>query len=53
MEASSLPTSWEDGDVAVCPDHLRFVPCRRCEPGEGVVSTDPADVQRTRDYQLG
>lgn len=40
-------------EVTVCPVHLRFVPCRRCKPGEEKYSTDPADVERTRRYQQG
>lgn len=33
-------------ELTVCPVHLRFVPCRRCKPGEEKYSTDPADVER-------
>jgi hypothetical protein len=40
-------------EPAVCPEHLRFVPCRRCAPGEAKFSADPADVERARAYQSG
>jgi hypothetical protein len=39
--------------TTVCPEHLRFVPCRRCEPGEEKHSTDPHDVERTIRFQHG
>jgi hypothetical protein len=41
---------WSD-EPTVCPEHLRFVPCRRCQPGNEKFSSDPADVERTRRYQ--
>lgn len=40
-------------EVTVCPTHLRFVPCRRCTPGQETYSTDPEDVRRTTEYQKG
>ena len=36
----------ESDEPTVCPDHLRFVPCRHCEPGQEKFSTDPVDVGR-------
>ena len=42
-----------DDGPAVCPEHLRFAPCRRCEPGHEKLSTDPADVERARRFQTG
>lgn len=47
------PGVYEDDPVTVCPEHLRFVPCRRCTPGQEKHSTDPTDVERTRQYQQG
>lgn len=43
----------EEQGTVVCPRHLRFVPCRQCEPGEETHSTDPADIERTMRYQWG
>jgi hypothetical protein len=45
--------SWPDEGTVVCPRHLRFVPCRRCEVGEETYSSDPADIERTMRYQWG
>lgn len=39
--------------TTVCPEHLRFVPCRQCEPGDEKYSTDPHDVERTIRFQHG
>ncbi|MFC7624658.1 hypothetical protein [Microlunatus sp. GCM10028923] len=45
---------WPDEETTVvCPRHLRFVPCRRCEPGQETRSSDPADVERTMRFQWG
>ena len=38
-------------ELTVCPEHLRFAPCRRCAPGQARYSTDPDDVRRTREHQ--
>jgi hypothetical protein len=54
-------TGWQGCDDAgpaadrtvVCPRHLRFVPCRRCEPGAETYSSDPADIERTMRLQWG
>lgn len=42
-----------DDRTVVCPRHLRFVPCRRCEPGAETYSSDPADVERAMRFQWG
>lgn len=47
------PDAYNDDGPTVCPEHLRFVPCRRCEPGQEKFSTDSADVDRTRRFQSG
>lgn len=44
------PDLWDD-KVTVCPEHLRFVPCRRCEPGHERYSTNPEDIRRSREFQ--
>lgn len=48
-----LEVDYDADEVAVCPDHLRFVPCRSCPPGQERYSTDPEDVRRTREHQSG
>lgn len=37
----------------VCPEHLRFVPCRRCQDGSGTVTEDSFIVEIARRYQRG
>lgn len=41
----------EDSDVFVCPQHLRFVPCRTCPPGKEQFTNDPEVVARARAFQ--
>ncbi len=40
-----------DSGPAVCVTHMRFIPCRA--QGGCVISEDPGDVERTREYQNG
>lgn len=42
----------EEEPATVCPEHLRFVPCRLCK-GEPQVSTDAFMVEIARRYQAG
>lgn len=39
--------------AGVCPEHLRFAPCRRCRTREPWVSTAPRDVALALAFQRG
>jgi hypothetical protein len=50
-----LQASQELGEdkVAVCPVHLKFVPCRRCRrDGTDYTSTDPVEIEKVRQFQV-
>lgn len=46
---------YDDDAVYVCMEHMRFAPCRRCMVNDElmIVSCDPEDVAKVREYQNG
>jgi hypothetical protein len=40
-------------ELAVCPVHLRFIPCRRCKGPAHPATSDPFTVEIARRYQRG